>query len=69
MLPFLFGRIMIIETFTRVCATDPPLSCNLLIFGQNQRSVYHEVLIAGDLSPDDVSMATSQLGAFQVSRQ
>ncbi|KAF9778318.1 hypothetical protein BJ322DRAFT_492827 [Thelephora terrestris] len=47
-LPFLFGRIMIIETFT-----------------QNQRAEYREVLIAGDLSPDDVNRATDQLGAFQ----
>jgi hypothetical protein len=27
---------------------------------------YREVLIAGDLSPDDIGRATSQLGAFQV---
>lgn len=31
--------------------------------------VYREVLIAGDLSPDDVDRATDQLGAFQVSWQ
>lgn len=47
-LPFLFGRIMIIQ-----------------IFNQNQRMMYREVLIAGDLSPDDVSRASNQLGAFQ----
>ncbi|KAF9645600.1 hypothetical protein BDM02DRAFT_490337 [Thelephora ganbajun] len=48
LLPFLFGRIMEIETFAR-----------------NQRVVYREVLIAGDLSQDDVNRATAQLGAFQ----
>jgi hypothetical protein len=48
LLPFLFGRIMVIETFVR-----------------NQRRAYREVLIAGDLSQDDVDRANAQLGAFQ----
>ena len=33
MLPFLFGRIMIIDTFTRVGTVDLPFSCIFLIFG------------------------------------
>ena len=33
---------------------------------QNQRTKYREVLIAGDLSPSDVSRAADQFGAFQV---
>jgi len=67
MLPFLFGRIMEIKTFIRVRAR-PAFSLYLLTFEQNQRKVYREVLIAGDLSQDDVARATAQLGAFQVSR-
>jgi len=69
MLPFLFGRIMVIETFVRVCATDLPLPLACLIFEQSQRMVYREVLIAGDLSQHDVDGATNQLEAFQVSWQ
>lgn len=65
LLPFLFGRIMIIETFTRVRAAAPSLYI-VLTFEQNQRTTYHEVLVTGDLSQDDVSRATDQLGAFQV---
>jgi len=38
-------------------------------FKQNQRMTYREVLIAGDLSQDDVDRATAQLGAFEVSLQ
>jgi hypothetical protein len=38
-----------------------------LIFEQNQRTAYREVLIAGDLSQGDVDRARNQLGAFQVS--
>jgi len=69
MLPFLFGRIMEIETFPRVRATRLPLPRTPLIPEQSQRKVYREVLVAGDLSQDDVDLATAQLGAFQVSRQ
>ncbi len=69
MLPFLFGRIMVIETFVRVCATDLSLSRTFLIFEQNQRMVYCEVLIAGDLTQDDVYRANKQLKPFQVSWQ
>ena len=69
MLPFLFGRITVMNPFVRVCATDLPLSPACLIFEQSQRMVYSEVLIAGDLSQHDVNMATKQLGAFQVSWQ
>jgi len=38
-----------------------------LILKQNQRKEYRQVLIAGDLSQEDVARATAQLGAFQVS--
>jgi len=69
MLPFLFGRIMVIETFVRVCVTDLPLPLACLIFKQHQRTVYHEVLIAGDLSQHDVDGATKHLEAFLVSWQ
>jgi len=34
MLPFLFGRIMVIETFVRVCATDLPLPLAYLILNR-----------------------------------
>jgi len=37
------------------------------IFEQNQRKSYREVLIAGDLSQEDIGQATTQLGEFQVS--
>jgi hypothetical protein len=60
---------MVIKTFVRVRITSLPLFCTYLIFEQNQRTVYREVLIAGDLSRDDVDRATAQLGAFEVSRQ
>ena len=58
---------MEIKTFIRVCAR-PVFFLNPLIFEQNQRRVYREVLIAGDLSQNDVARATAQLGAFQVSQ-
>jgi len=45
-----------------------PASLYLLIFEQNQRKVYHEVLIAGDLSNEDVSRAGAQFPSFVVSR-
>ena len=38
------------------------------IFEQNQRNSYREVLIAGDLSQEDIGQATTQLGVSQVSR-
>jgi hypothetical protein len=68
MLPFLLGRIMDIETFVCVRITVLPLSLAFLSFEQNQHMVYSEVLIAGDLSQEDVDRATAQLGAFQVSQ-
>jgi hypothetical protein len=46
LLPFLFGRIVGIETFVH-----------------NQRNVYREVLIAGDLSMGDVRRAAAQFVA------
>ena len=58
---------MEIKTFIRVRARIT-FFLRLLISEQNQRRVYREVLIAGDLSQDDVARATAQLGAFQVSR-
>jgi len=69
LLPFLFGRIMVIETFVRVRVINLSLPCAFLISEQNQRNVYREVLIAGDLSQEDVDRAISQLGAYQVSKQ
>ena len=39
-----------------------------LISEQNQRKVYHEVLIAGDLSKEDVDRAAAQFGASEVSQ-
>jgi len=66
MLPFLFGRIMDIQTLVRVRTTDLPLPCVFLIFEQSQSKTYREVLIAGDLSQGDVDRASNQLGAFQV---
>ena len=47
----------------------PASFCTFLTSEQNQRAVYREVLIAGDLSQEDVNRATAQLGAFQVSRE
>ena len=69
MLPFLFGRIMVIETLVRVCATDLPLHHAFLMFKKSQRMVYREILIAGDLSQHDVDLANNQSGAFQASWQ
>jgi len=60
---------MVIETFIRVRVTRLLFAFTFLIFEQNQRMAYREVLIAGDLSQDDVDRATAQLGAFQVSRE
>jgi hypothetical protein len=60
---------MEIETFVHVCTTKPLLPRTPLIPEQNQRRIYREVLIAGDLSQDDVDLATAQLSAFQVSWQ
>ena len=60
---------MEIETFIRVRTTKLPLPRTPLILEQNQRKIYREVLIAGDLSQDNVDRASAQLGAFQVSRQ
>jgi len=53
LLPFIFGRIIEIRVFLRVRATNL-----LLAFpysGQNQRKVYREVLVAGDLSQEDIA--------------
>ena len=69
MLPFLFGRIMVIETLVRVCVTDLPLHHAVLMFKKSQRMVYREILIAGDLSQHDVDLANNQSGAFQASWQ
>jgi len=38
----------------RPCACHRPTSLRFLSFEQNQRETYHEVLIAGDLSEEDV---------------
>jgi hypothetical protein len=64
MLPFIFGRIMSIETYISVSITDLPVLRCFLNFEQNQSKIYREVLIAGDLSPGDVDRARSQPGAF-----
>ena len=47
----------------RTCCSPTPLY--FLIVEQNQRKVYHEVLIAGDLSGEDVHRAAGQTLAFQ----
>jgi len=65
-LDFLFGRIVGINIFIRVRATDPP-PAHLLIFEQSQYKAYREVLIAGDLSSDDIAGANVQYQAFTVS--
>ena len=49
------------------CACCRPASLRFLIFEQNQRGVYREVLIAGDLSQEDLN-ATSNLWGRAVSR-
>ena len=54
LLPFIFGRIVAIETFVSVRVTYPPPFWYSLNFEQNKRKVYREVLIAGDLSKEDV---------------
>ena len=51
----------------RTCHKPPCFSC-FPDSEQNQRMVYREVLIAGDLAQEDVNRATAQLGAFQVSQ-
>jgi len=45
---------MAIETFVSVRATDLPPFLYSLIFEQSKRKVYREVLIAGDLTKEDV---------------
>ena len=45
----------------------PPSSLCFLTFEQNQRTTYREVLITGDLSPDDISRATERTSALKVS--
>ena len=66
MLPFIFGRIMTIETYISVSITDLLVLPCFLIFEQNQSTLYREVLIAGDLSPDDVDRARSQPQPFSL---
>ena len=56
MLPFLFGRIVVIETFVRVRVITWFI-LNSLTFEQSQRKVYREILVAGDLSEKDVHRA------------
>ena len=67
-LNFLFGRIIVIDAFVSVRATDLPSFLYSLIIEQNQRTTYREVLIAGDLSQEDLDQATVQLGEFKVSQ-
>jgi len=59
---------MRIETFISVRAIDMHPSCILLIPEQNERKVYREVLIAGDLTKEDVYEAAVQFVEFQVSQ-
>ena len=56
-LPFIFGRIVEIKVFVRVSTTNLASKFNILISEQPQRKAYSEVLIAGDLSEEDVSRA------------
>ena len=58
---------MEIKTFIRVRAR-PPFLLHLLISEQNQRRVYHEVLIAGDLSKEDVYRAVDEGWFFSPGR-
>ena len=52
----------------RPCACHIPTSLHFLIFEQNQRKVYQEILIAGDLSKEDVDRAIPHLKDYAVSR-
>ena len=52
---------------SRTCHRPVSIFC-FLIFEQGQRRIYSEVLIPGDLSPEDVDRAVAQLGASQVCR-
>jgi len=69
LLPILFGRITEIETFISVRVTRNRQFLCFLIFEQNQqRKVYSEVLIAGDLSQDEINhMAIFQSNSYDVS--
>jgi len=69
LLAFLFGRVLDIKTFVHVCAANLVSLSRFSNFEQNQRMEYHEVLIAGDLSQEDVARASNQLGAFEVTLQ
>jgi len=51
----------------RTCNRPSFFPC-FLIPEQNQRKTYREVLIAGDLSQEDISQATIQLVEFEVSQ-
>jgi len=58
---------MVIRTFVHVCTTEPLLFVSL-IFEQNQHNVYREVLIAGDLSKEDMDQASSLVAENWVRR-
>ena len=58
---------MRIETFVRVRVIDLSPHFFILIFQQNQSKVYREVLIAGDLSQDDLTWVDTQV-VLQVSQ-
>ena len=57
---------MVIETFVRVRASYGSVSLHFLIFEKNQNKAYREVLIAGDLSQEDLKQAESHV-VLQVS--
>ena len=46
------------------CTCHKPTSLYFLIFEQNQGGVYHEVLIAGDVSEADINQATTLRSTF-----
>jgi len=53
--------------YPRVCHRSRVASY-FLIAEQNRREVYREVLIAGDVSKEDVDRATAQISVWEVSR-
>ena len=67
LLPFLFGRVMVIETFAIVRVIDLLPSSHFLIIEQSQNTTYSEVMIAGDLSEGDTARAHTRSIVVKVS--
>ena len=66
MLPFIFGRIIVIETFIRVRGAQSSIPY-FLISEKSQHNAYREVIIAGDLSQGDLGRALDLGGTDLVS--